>query len=408
MDLFAPALNRWRARPAATPALLPASVEKLYGPQLKTSISDLEEYASCPFKFFVRRGLHAQERQEFEVDPAQRGSFQHDVLMEFHREVARQNRQWRDLSVAEARALIGTIGEQQLKTFREGLFNSNPERLFSARLLITSLQNCIAALVGWAPQYEFDPREVEIAFAQGGELDAWTLDLGQGHQLVLRGRIDRVDLHHRVKTDPNEEGAAELVVMDYKSSAHPIDQVLLDNGLDLQLFAYLAVLRDSPKAREVFHAGTLIPAGGFYVCLRGNRSSGPSREEAFKKAEEEGNKCYQHHGRFDADLISLFDNRDKNKGDQFAYKKKKNGDLSKQSNEALPGPAFSTLIMRVEEHIRTFGREIYDGKVRVEPYRHKKRTSCDFCEYAPICRFDPWVQPFRALKKNPAAADSAD
>ncbi len=64
--------------------LSPSLAEKLYGPLLQTSVSRLEEFAQCPFKFFVRSGLRAGERKLFELDARERGSFQHEVLKEFH------------------------------------------------------------------------------------------------------------------------------------------------------------------------------------------------------------------------------------------------------------------------------------------------------------------------------------
>ena len=49
---------------------------------MRVSISALEDYAACPFKFFVVRGLRAEERQQFEADPRERGSFQHEIMMD--------------------------------------------------------------------------------------------------------------------------------------------------------------------------------------------------------------------------------------------------------------------------------------------------------------------------------------
>src|SRR5207248_9846271 len=116
--------------------LSPGQAGKLYGPNLETSISALEDYAACPFKFFVGRGLRAQERPEFEVDRRERGSFQHEVLMEFHRRLQAEGKRWRDFAPTEAREFIGQIGTEVQQSFRDGLFASTPERSFVARTLI--------------------------------------------------------------------------------------------------------------------------------------------------------------------------------------------------------------------------------------------------------------------------------
>ena len=89
--------------PDATEQLSPALAETIYGPVLQTSVSRLEEFAQCPFKFFVRSGLRAGERKLFELDARERGSFQHEVLKMFHEQLTAEGKRWRDLTPAGAR-----------------------------------------------------------------------------------------------------------------------------------------------------------------------------------------------------------------------------------------------------------------------------------------------------------------
>ena len=56
------------------------NVNKLYGDTLKTSISRLEQYKSCPFSYYLKYGLNLSERQEFKVQALDTGSFMHDVI----------------------------------------------------------------------------------------------------------------------------------------------------------------------------------------------------------------------------------------------------------------------------------------------------------------------------------------
>ena len=82
--------------PDAKENLSPALAEKLYGPTLRSSVSRLEEFAACPFRFFVRVGLRADERKVFELDARERGNFQHDVLKIFHEQLSAEGKRWRD------------------------------------------------------------------------------------------------------------------------------------------------------------------------------------------------------------------------------------------------------------------------------------------------------------------------
>src|SRR2546427_8324344 len=89
--------------------IAPELAAKLYGPVLRTSVSRLEQFAACPFRFFVNSGLRAEERKLFELDVKEQGTFQHDVLALFHERLSRDKKRWRDITPAEARELIARI-----------------------------------------------------------------------------------------------------------------------------------------------------------------------------------------------------------------------------------------------------------------------------------------------------------
>ena len=402
LPVFGPVLAQWeQAREAKAVTVLAEGVAgRIYGAELKTSISALEDYAACPFKFFVVRGLRAEERQEFEVDRRERGSFQHEVLMAFHRRLQAGGRRWRDLAPAEASELIGRIGTELQTTFREGLFLSTPARRFTARMLIDSLQQFIGVLVSWAPQYGFEPTAVELGFGlEDDGLGPWSIDLGNERVLLLRGRIDRVDLLPQADREagatPNQMYA---VVIDYKSGGRKLEEVKLVNGLDLQLWAYLGVLRGISDGTSVFGASKLVPAGAFYVGLRGNAGTARTRQELRENEEKARLAPYQHRGRFRSDLLGSFDNRGQSSGDQFRYALKKDGGFKKAGNEVLAKADFLGWVDAVEEFLRRYGQEIYAGDVRVSPYRCKNETACDHCDYRSLCRFDPWTEPYRVLR----------
>ena len=231
-----------------------ALANKLYGPVLKSSVSRLEEFAQCPFKFFVRVGLHANERKVFELDARERGNFQHDVLKLFHEQLQSEGKRWRDLEPVEARTRIGQIAVAQMEHFRDGLFRDSAETAFAARSLAAALQDFVEVIVGWMRgQYDFDPAAAELGF--GGKDDrapAWEIDLGGGRKLALQGRIDRVDLWRSLRT---ATGEALAVVTDYKSGGKKLDSLLVENGVQLQLLAYLGALRHWQNPRGIFWRG---------------------------------------------------------------------------------------------------------------------------------------------------------
>ncbi|MBI4660708.1 MAG: PD-(D/E)XK nuclease family protein [Verrucomicrobia bacterium] len=396
---FGGVLSKWRTATEAFARshLSPELAARMYGPELRTSVSALEDFAACSFKYFAARGLRAEERIEFEVDHREKGSFQHEALRGFQAHLQAEGKRWRDLAPDEARQLIRRIGKELLPAYRDGLFLVSPARRFAGQHLIENLEKLVGLLVAWAQPYQFDPQAAEVSFGlKESGLPAWRIDLDGEHALLLRGRIDRVDLCRIVETGENLG-----VVIDYKSSARELDATLLHHGLELQLLAYLGALTELGETGAELNASHLQPAGAFYVALRGAGGSAATRLDELEQRERARREGFQHRGRFDAAYLDLFDNRGQSKGDQFKYLKNKDGTLNKRGNDALPAEEFQTLVARVKEFLRRHGQAIFAGQVEAAPYRWRNETACDFCAYRPVCRFDPWTQPFRVLRPPP-------
>ncbi len=386
--------------------LSPALAEKLYGPVLRSSVSRLEEFAACPFKFFVRVGLHAGERKVFELDARERGNFQHDVLKIFHEQLSAEGKRWRDLTPLEARQRIGDIAAAQVEGFRDGLFRDSAESAFAARAMAAALQDFIEVIVGWMhTQYEFDPVQVELGF--GGKNDpasAWEIALAGGHKLSLQGRIDRVDLWRSLRTATDE---ALAVVVDYKSGGKKLESMLVENGVQLQLLAYLGALRQWKNPGEIFGAQKLIPVGAFYVSLQGKFAGGETRDEILGDGEAR-KMAYRHNGRFDAGELRKFDRRlEVTKGDQFNYRLNKAGGLPSNSSEALSCKEFTGLLDQVEQQLRGLGAKIFTGAAAVDPYRKGQQTPCEYCDYRAACRLDEWTHDWRILRAAESSSSSS-
>ena len=403
-DLLAlPVLAYWVRRlealrePSPTEALSPAMTQKLYGPTLRSSVSRLEEFAQCPFRFFVRSGLQAGERKVFELDARERGNFQHDVLKVFHERLEAEQRRWRDLTPLEARERIGAIARELMTDYRDGLFQESARTRFAARAMTGALQDFVEAIVTWMHrQYEFDPALAEAAFDHkpGSRLPAWDIPLGSdfpGQQLSLHGRIDRVDMWREAAGE-----TALAVIIDYKSSGKKLDALLVEHGVQLQLLAYLNVLRHWKNPDVWPGLQRIEPAGAFYINLRGAFDSGGTRDEILADAAQARQQAYKHTGRFDASRLPQLDRA--GTADQFNYKRNNDGSLRKGLTEALPREEFLALLDRVETQLTAMGRRIFAGDAAVDPYRKGTSTPCEFCDFQPVCRIDPWTHKYRRLR----------
>ncbi|HZI32264.1 MAG TPA: PD-(D/E)XK nuclease family protein, partial [Candidatus Binatia bacterium] len=219
------------------------------------------------------------------------------------------------------------------------------------------------------------------------------IDLGNGRKLALQGRIDRVDLWR----DPANDTAL-AVVTDYKSGGKKLDSLLVENGVQLQLLAYLGALRHWRNPGETFGAKVIQPVGAFYVSLRGKFEAGNTRDEILDDAGAR-KLAYRHNGRFDASYLRKFDRRTTvTRGDQFNYRLNKDGGLPSNSPEALSCKEFARLLDNIEEQLRALGEKIFSGMAQVDPYRKGKTTPCEYCDYRAACRIDEWTHEWRVLR----------
>ncbi|HUL51193.1 MAG TPA: PD-(D/E)XK nuclease family protein [Candidatus Nitrosotalea sp.] len=387
--------------PATNETLSPEIADQLYGASLQTSVTRLEEFAACPFRFFVHSGLQTRERLRFEADTRETGRFQHEVLRQFHESLKAEGKEWRQLSPEAARRRIGDIAEDVRKTFGNGVLDATETSRFMARALTRALQDFIEVIVGWIDrQYEFNPAAAELRFGLDGAVPGWKLNLSNGHQLVFSGVIDRVDLLRLPGAS-----TAHCIVVDYKSTARKIDVRLLENGIQLQLPAYLSVLRHVPEVRRLFSVEELLPAGIFYVSLAGQYRRGANRDDVLDEMDEARRLAYRHNGRFNTDVLPHLDNRpqpagEEKVGDQFSFTITAKGKLHGRHESPMSSVDFHRMLDRVEEVLRQMAERIFRGDAAVDPYRLGAKTACDFCEYGSICRIDPWTHSFRSLRKS--------
>lgn len=402
------ALEPWRAaleplaRYAPDAALPPDTARRLYGPRMELSVTALERYAACPFQFLVQAGLRAAERARFELEARESGSYQHAVLRRFHETLVVEGLRWRDLSRDDALRRLDQAGAAVADEFNLGLMRASAANAFAMGRMLEDLRQWLGVILEWMGRYSFDPALAETRFSPG---DAplpsleWTLE--EGVTLALRGIIDRIDVCRLPDSD-----CALAAVVDYKSGDRKPDPVRLQHGIELQLPAYLAILRALPDARARFGVRRLIPAGAFYSTLRVEVDAGSTRGEPGEDPRDALRKACGHEGRLNLDYAAYFDNgNDAAPGGQFHLKRNKDGSWRKHNN-AMASKEFEDLLNHTLTLIQRFGSEILHGAAGIEPYIQSKKTPCKHCQYPSVCRVDPWTQCYRKLAKAASPAPS--
>ncbi len=381
----------------------------VFGSELRTSVSRMEQFAACPFQFYAVSALRLNERVEFELDARERGSFQHEVLSRFHARTRAEQKPWRAYQSDEISEWIQRIGREVALEFRHGLLQSDASSRHRAQCMIRELTRLVRTLVEWMGSHSLDPVAVELPFGlPGAALPAWKLDLGNGRRLALRGKIDRIDLYHDPTTDKNW-----IFIGDYKSSPKKFEPWRAAAGLQVQLPAYLAALLEllanqrkqpgtlgnSPRTAEVSAGGSLppellaappAPAGMAYIPLRPK----PERQRPEDAGQWTADDGFVHRGRFDFAALEWLADPRKSPTAQFRLDLKKDGSPAKRG-DLLTSTDFQDLLDAQRNVLRELGRRIMSGESAPSPFKRGTETACDHCDFSNVCGFDPETMPFR-------------
>ncbi len=354
---------------------------RLYGERLLASVSRMERFVTCPFRQFASHGLRLKERRLYRVDAPDIGQLFHAALRQTTEKLLAEGGDyanaalWRQEAAAAVERLLPRVQSQiLLSSHRHGVM---------ARKLGDIVARASGMLGEQAKRSSFRPVGLELGFGPNEPLPPLTLELGGGRAMDIAGRIDRVDAAETA------DGLL-LRIMDYKSGMVKLKLEEVAHGLTLQMLTYLDVV--------VTHAPHWLgrpaePAGVLYFHVRNPllpSTNGMSAEEA----EAAMLRQFRMQGLVLADgaAVKLMDDAlaadGSAKSQVVPVEFKKDGTFSSRSQVA-DRSQWRVLRSSVRGQIRNIGKRIADGDVDIAPYRIDKRSPCEYCEFQPVCQFDP-------------------
>jgi ATP-dependent helicase/nuclease subunit B len=249
------------------------------------SPTGLQQWAACPFSYFLGRVLGLRELEDpgdsETITAMDRGTLVHAILEQFFRQRLGRavDAQWTPADYAELLAVadeIEAVFRARGLTGRPLLWKAEWAALRRHLRKILDADGRDPRLVGVAPA------EVELAFGFEGEpTPPVRIDLGDGRRLNFGGRVDRVD---------RSPDGRKLVVLDYKTGsarnyavidADHVEHDIVARGQLLQLPIYaLAARAQFPDAEDV-------EAYYWFVGQRGaiEMKGGPVDSEATERFE---------------------------------------------------------------------------------------------------------------------------
>ena len=337
-----------------------SSARALYGELQTQSITRLERFADCPFKYFASYGLRPERIEPFELDRRQEGIFLHDAVNAFLRA---HRRELNDMAPADAEARMGRIADELLEHMRVGTpMEDSASARAESRMLRATACRCARVLAEHMQGSSFRAEQLERSF--GREDGARTLRAGD---TVLEGRIDRMDLW--------PEGNS-LRVIDFKLGGKPLNLAGAYHGLHLQLPVYLGAAMKDRGARS---------AGVYYFALDEGVVDTQSTDP--HQVEKERANRFRMTGLLPEDM-ELIRAQTPNPESVFNARMTTGGEL--YSNVARADDKnFERLVRHVIKQAENHITRIRAGEAAVSPANFDKRDACGLCDYRAACLFDP-------------------
>ena len=384
---------------------------------IEASASRLEKYSGCPFAHFIRYGLRPEELRIFEMGPREIGDIYHECIMKLSQRLtvgvsgdaagadSRQepeaascaitdpDSRWMQITREECREEIRKILQEETGTYREGLLASGRNESYRTERIVDICSRAAWAMIGQVRRGRIREMYFEQPFARGADLPPIRVEAGE-HEVLIKGKIDRMDVLELPEHGADLEGTPETAVriVDYKTGGDSVDVEHFKSGYKLQLMLYLKAATQKQEVQ---------PAGVFLFKIReidadaDTKNVTPGEEAAAERMED----AYKLEGIVldDMDMIGSMDTElaGASRVIPIKYVKKSGAYASSAGGYLFTREEFDELSRQVDSQVERICREICDGKIDIRPKKEKKKdlegghkTSCKYCWYKSICMFD--------------------
>lgn len=369
-------------------ALTQEQAQRLYGREMYSSVSRLETFHECEYRYFMQYGLKLKERDIYGITPAVTGEFFHDALDRFLSILIKENISLSSLTPETRQEFMQQVLKEIFGETRYQLLSRSARMDFLFQQLGKTINRVSWALHEQSQKTKLSPVQTEVLFGQVAAkkgIKGLELDLASGGKLHVRGKIDRID-----QVDVDQK--TYLSVVDYKSSKKEFDPTEVYYGLAMQLVTYLdVVLQD---AAQLVGKREVQPAGAYYVKMQDPLISGSTAKE---KRESERLKAYKYSGLFiqDQALFAAYDTSlaKSQHSEVFPIRKDKHDDYTMiaQSKDRFYTPnEVETLRAYNREKMRHSADRLQSGEIALNPSLRveKQARACEHCPFRSVCKFD--------------------
>lgn len=366
---------------ASEQKLEPEQVKKLYGEELRGSVTRLERYAQCALAFFLEYGMKLEERDIYRLSMPELGSMFHEALELFSKKLKEDNKDWAKLTDDEQLNYTEAATKAAVAAYKSEKLQEEDKRTgYMIDRVKQTVLRTVSAIREQLQNTSFTPEQFEADFSY------------QAPGLSFHGKIDRVDLYE-------DTDNCYVKIMDYKSGNMQLDLNKLNHGLQMQLGMYLdAVITELQKEKP---DKAVVPAAMLYYHIFNPivERSGSSDTEIMRELRPSGliNKDEVVLKHLDAELVpnqipatnpyaAASGLRESVNANYLPVRTKKDGTLY-DSELLVEQKFFDTMRQNLKDKVNELKDEILDGNAKANPYRYKNENACEYCKFKQVCSF---------------------
>ncbi len=328
------------------------------GSYVRGSVSSIEAWFSCPYRYFIASGLYVRKEQIPAVDAAHIGTIQHAVMENGMLSAGQDYAEW----------LSDEKIDEIIAPYFEALEVIEPHHADMIRISRRRMQKALHRSVAFLKEYEkcttFRPYRPEHHFD----------NMPVSEHVRLNGTIDRIN---------TDEASHLLEIIDYKSSVKNLTVSKVQAGLQLQMLSYLMT---ALHLMEDYEAG-----GAYYFSMK---EENISAEKNLPAASVERRRFTLTETDF-SNEVDLFSSlvRDSRKLQGWALSDRT--DAIDRDGDHVAGLKTVYDMAAAEECLHVLYEYFYEKLLSEEESSTVPagislapiEGACQFCDYAGICRF---------------------
>ncbi len=378
-----------------------ALAHAIYGKRIATSITKLENYANCAYRYFLEHGCALKEREIFSFEARDVGNIFHDSMKEYSQLMQEGDLDWSGVSEEERVRLMDLAVDKVMERYRSEKLSSSARYAYMEHRIRKIMRKSADIVTSQLKLGKFEPKYFEVDFDKLEAGQTLQIQLSDDDMMRLRGRIDRVDTYE-------SEDSVYVKIIDYKSSQHKMDLAAVYEGRQLQLLVYLNAATEGIRSRNAKEGKDtkVLPAGILYYLID-DPVIQADRELSDEDIQRLVMKDLSLKGLVNNDLsvLELMDKDIATDPTVLPITVTSKGAV-KKNNQAISEDDFGVLSQYVNKCIRRMGEGILSGNIAIPAPDGITRFSepdCTYCPYTGIC-----ANKGKTVKENAESDEKRD